>query len=126
MRALFAAVFAAALLAPPAAAQETSLDELIVRARKRDAGAEYALGMKAYEGRGVPRNFGQAFRLVERAAKRGHLEAQNTAGFFLQHGIGTAADLSRARDWYEIAAARGLASAQVNLCLLYTSDAADE
>jgi hypothetical protein len=99
----------------PAAAQDGALDELIARARKRDAAAEYALGMRAYEGRGVPRDAGQAFRLVERAAKRGHLEAQNALGFFLQHGVGTAADPVRAREWYETAAARDHARAQVNL-----------
>ena len=60
-----------------ATAQDASLEELIARAKKRDAHAEYVLGMRAYEGRGVPRDPAQALRLVERAAKRGHLEAQN-------------------------------------------------
>ena len=36
--------------------------------------------------------------LVERAARRGHLEAQNTLGFFLQHGVGTTPDPAKARD----------------------------
>jgi len=107
------ALLAAAAL--NAAAQDASLEELIARAKKRDADAEYILGMRAYEGRGVPRNPSQALRLVERAAKRGHLEAQNTLGFFLQHGVGTAPDPVRAREWYETAAARNQARAQVNL-----------
>ena len=64
-----AVLIAAAAL--PAAGQDAALEELIARARKRDADAEFALGMRAYEGRGVPRNPSQAFRLVERAAKRG-------------------------------------------------------
>jgi len=108
-----------AVTALAAAAQDPSLDELIARAKKRDADAEYALGMRAYEGRGVPRDPGQAFRLMERAAKRGQLEAQNALGFFLQHGVGTAADPARAREWYAAAAERGHARAQVNLGWLY-------
>jgi len=117
IRAIAAALIASTALA--AAAQDASIDELIARAKKRDAEAEYALGMRAYEGRGVPRDPSQAFRLVERAAKRGQLEAQNTLGFFLQHGVGTAADPGRAKEWYETAAARDHARAQVNLGWLY-------
>src|SRR6187455_925268 len=99
----------------PALAQDASLEELIARARKRDAEAEYALGMRAYEGRGMPRNPRQAYQLVERAAGRGHLEAQNTLGYFLQHGVGLPAHLPGAREWYEKAASRGHVRAQVNL-----------
>jgi len=88
-----AALFAfAGLLAGAAyggAAQDASIEELIAAARKHDPEAEYELGMRAYEGRGVPHNARQAYQLVERAAGRGHLEAQNTLGYFLQHGIGT-------------------------------------
>ena len=117
IRVIAAALIACTALA--AAAQEVSLDELLARAKKRDAEAEYLLGMRAYEGRGVPRDPSQALRLVERAAKRGQLEAQNTLGFFLQHGVGTAPDPVRAREWYETAAARDHARAQVNLGWLH-------
>lgn len=110
-----AALLCAALACPPAGAQDASLDDLIARAKKRDAVAEYALGMMAYEGRGVPRNPSQALRLVERAAQRGHLDAMNAAGFFLQHGVGAEPDPARAREWYQVAADRGHAQAQVNL-----------
>ncbi len=109
-----------------ACAQEPSLDELIARARKRDAEAEYALGLRAYEGRGVARDPVQALRLVERAAQHGNLEAQNTYGFFLQHGVGTAPDPVRAKQWYETAAERGNAGAQVNLGWMYQQGLATE
>ena len=118
-RAIHATLALLAAVTLNAAAQDASVDELIARAKKRDAAAEYNLGMRAYEGRGVPRDPGQALRLVERAAKRGHLEAQNAYGFFLQHGVGAAADPARAREWYETAAARDHARAQVNLGWLH-------
>ena len=115
LRAL-AAVFAClALFASAAGAQEPALDDLLARAKKRDAAAEYALGMRAYEGRGLPRNPSQARRLMERAAQRGHLDAMNALGFFLQHGVGAEPDPAKAREWYQLAAERGHAGAQVNI-----------
>lgn len=101
-------------LLPAALAQAPSVDELLARAKKRDAQAEYTLGLMAYEGRGVPRSPSQARRLMERAALRGHLDAQNTLGFFLQHGVGGSVNLEKAREWYEAAADRGHALAQAN------------
>jgi hypothetical protein len=56
---------------------------------------------------------------MQRAAQHGYIEAQNTYGFFLQHGIGTEPDPARALPWYEAAANRGHAHAQVNLGWLY-------
>lgn len=97
-----------------AVAQSPSVDDLIARAKKRDAEAEYRLGLMTYEGRGVPRSPSQARRLMERAAIRGHLDAQNTLGFFLQHGVGGAVNLEKAREWYEAAADRGHPLAQAN------------
>lgn len=107
-------LLALATLLPAAAAQTPSVDELLARAKKRDAEAEYTLGRMAYEGRGVPRNPSQARRLMERAAIRGHLDAQNILGFFHQHGVGGPVDLEKAREWYEAAADRGHALAQAN------------
>src|SRR4051794_39681545 len=60
-----------------------ALDALIDRARKRkDADAEYALGLMTYKGAGLEPNARQAFRLVERAAGKGLPEAMNTLGYF--------------------------------------------
>ena len=49
---------------------QTALESLVdIVRRKKDADAEYALGMMAYEGRGLERNARQAFQLIERAAE---------------------------------------------------------
>ena len=79
------------------------MEDLIARARKRDADAEYTLAMMAYEGRGVPRDLGQALRLMERAARRGHLDAQNALRLFpaARRRRGSPNPV-RARDWYEV------------------------
>jgi len=97
-----------------------ALDQLIELARKKkDADAEYALGLMIYEGRGLERNHRQAFQLVERAAAQGHAEACNTLGYFHQHGIGTPADQAQAFDWYRRGAEAGSARAQTNLGWFY-------
>ena len=93
-----------------------ALDALIGLVRKeKDADAEFALAMLIYEGRGLVRNLDQAFRLMERAAGRGHAAAGNMLGFFYQYGIGVAADSAKALAWYEKAAESGDARAQTNL-----------
>src|SRR4051812_48319260 len=58
------------------AGDRTALDALLELVRKKkDADAEYALGLMAYEGRGLARNTKQAFGLVERASSKGNAEA---------------------------------------------------
>lgn len=96
-----------------------AIKSLVELSRKRDADAEYALGLMAHEGRGLQRNLRQAFRLVERAAGRGHVEAQNTLGYFHQHGLGTVANAGQALTWYRRSAEAGNPRAQVNMGWLY-------
>ncbi len=104
------------LAAEAAGGDRAALDALVERARSRkDADAEYALGLMAYEAKGLERNPGQAFRLVERAAAKGHAEACNTLGYFHQYGIGTPVDLAQALAWFRRGAEAGSAGAQNNL-----------
>lgn len=97
----------------------TAIKTLIELARKKDADAEYALGLMTYEGRGFARNLKQAFALVERAAGRGHAEARNTLGYFFEHGIGTAKNPAQALTWYQRGADAGNARAQSNIGWLH-------
>ena len=92
---------------------------LLESVARRDAEGEYALARLVYEGRGFAPDAGQARRLAERAATRGHVAAQNMLGFLWQHGLGGERDLSEARRWFDIAAGSGNADAQVNLGWLY-------
>jgi len=94
-----------------AAARVALLDSVA----RRDAEAEFTLAKLVFEGRGFARDAGQARRLAERAAGRGHAGAQNMLGFFWQHGLGGARDAIEARRWYEQAANAGDPDAQVNL-----------
>jgi uncharacterized protein len=97
-----------------------ALDALVEAVRKRkDADAEYALGLLAYEGRGLARNGRQAFSLVERAAAKGHAEAANLLGYFHEHGIGTPVNPALALASYRRGAEAGSARARANLGWYY-------
>ena len=97
-----------------------ALESLLEMARRRrDADAEYALGIMAYEGRGLERNSKQAFQLMERAAAKGHAEASNILGYFYEHGIGTGMDMTHALAAYRKGAEGGSARAKTNLGWLY-------
>ena len=98
----------------------SALDSLVDIARRRkDADAEYALGVLAYEGRGLERNSKQAFQLFERAAAKGHAEAGNLLGYFYEHGIGTRVNLEQAAAAYKRGAEAGSARARTNLGWFY-------
>jgi TPR repeat protein len=99
---------------------QAALSALVDIARKnRDADAEYALGVMAYEGRGLERNLNQAFGLVSRAAAKGHADASNTLGFFYEHGVATPVDLAKALASYRRGAEGGSARARTNLGWFY-------
>ena len=72
-----------------------------------------------------------AYRWLQDAAQRGHAQAQTSLGLLYAHGLGVAMDEELALAWFARAAEQGDVAAQTNLaamylCLLYTSDAADE
>ncbi len=55
-------------------------------------------------------------------AEAGNAESQNLVGFMLFHGEGVRMDRSRARMWFERAAAQGNPRAQRNLAIMRTQD----
>jgi TPR repeat protein len=100
--------------------EQSAIESLIELARRdKDADAEHALGVLAYEGRGLERNFRQALQLFERAAAKGHPEASNMLGYFFEHGIGTNVDLPKAFAAYKRGAEAGSARARTNLGWFY-------
>lgn len=100
--------------------ERAAIESLIELARRdKDAEAEYALGVLAYEGRGLERNYRQSFQLFERSAAKGHAEAGNMLGYFFEHGIGTQVDLPKATTAYTRAAQAGSPRARTNLGWFY-------
>lgn len=60
-----------------------------------------------------------AFRWMMRAAKAGHIAAQNNIGLSYLHGLGVEQKDKEAFDWFEKSAKQGLPYAQSELAMLY-------
>jgi localization factor PodJL len=113
--------------AAPHGAHATSPDRLPLSmsaslraaAAKGDPGAEYEIGQRYAEGRGVPQNLSDAAEWYDRAAKQGLPPAQFRLGGFYEKGFGVKRDLDAARRLYLAAADAGNAKAMHNLAVLY-------
>ena len=81
--------------------------------------AEYEIGMRYAEGRGVPLNLLEAARWLERAANHDVVPAQYRLGSLYEKGQGVKKDLEKARRLYRSAADRGNAKAMHNLAVLH-------
>lgn len=60
-----------------------------------------------------------AFRYMLRAAKAGHIAAQNNIGLSYLHGLGVDKNQKKAFFWFEKSAKQGLSYAQSELAMLY-------
>src|SRR5271166_140361 len=101
---------------PPAAG---SLSDLLARAGKGEAAAEYSLGRMYVEGRDVARDFGQAARWYRKAGDQGYAEAENALGILYDNGQGVPQDHAEAARWYRKAADRGDPDAAFDLGVMY-------
>jgi localization factor PodJL len=81
--------------------------------------AEYEIGMRYSEGRGVPANLEIALQWFERAASKGLAPALYRLGSLYEKGQGVKKDLEKARQFYIAGADKGNAKAIHNLAVLY-------
>ncbi len=84
-----------------------------------DAAAQYEVGIRFAEGRGVAQNGEGAVRWLDRAAKAGFAPALFRLGGLYEKGIGVKKDLVASRDHYRAAADKGHGKAMHNLAVLY-------
>ena len=110
----------AAAPARPAAAL-TPLDKLTQLANAGNARAEMVVGLKYFDGDGVPVNDAEAAKWLERAAEQGMAVAQYRLGTMYERGRGVAADPARAVHWYQLAAQAGNRKAMYNLAVANAS-----
>jgi localization factor PodJL len=114
--------------APPRGAGVTKGDKLPgtiggalrAAAAEGDPAAEYEIGLRYSEGRGMPQNLAEAADWFDRAAKQGLAPAQFRLGGFYEKGFGVKKDLDAARRLYSAAAEAGNATAMHNLAVLYS------
>jgi localization factor PodJL len=81
--------------------------------------AEYEIGVRYSEGRGVAIDLELAAQWFESAAKHGLAPAQYRLGSLYEKGLGVKKDLNKARQLYLQAADKGNAKAVHNLAVLY-------
>jgi localization factor PodJL len=81
-------------------------------------GAQYELGQRLFEGRGIAQDQHAAALWFERAASSGFAPAQFRIGALYQKGVGVARDAAEAKRWYARAAEAGNARAAHNLAVM--------
>ncbi|MCC6780504.1 MAG: SEL1-like repeat protein [Hyphomicrobiales bacterium] len=88
-------------------------------ALKGDPAAQFEVGMRLAEGRGVPQSMSEAAEWLERAAKQGLAPARFRLGGLYEKGLGVQRNPSEARRLYLAAGEAGHAKALHNLAVLY-------
>ena len=86
---------------------------------KGEAAAQFEIGQRYAEGRGLPQNFAEAAEWFERAAKQGLAPAQFRLGGLHEKGLGVKKNPDAARRFYLAAGEAGNAKALHNLAVLY-------
>jgi uncharacterized protein len=100
-----------------------ALEELQPLVEKGDARSQYAMGVMAENGFGMPVDLSQAAAWYLKAANQGNTDAQFNLGAMYEHGIGMPADPAQAAYWYRPAAEAGDIDALSNLGVLYEKGA---
>ena len=86
---------------------------------KGDARSQYAMGVMAENGFGMPKNPKVAADWYLKAAKQGNTDAQYNLGAMHEHGVGIPVNYVEAARWYTPAAEQGDIDALSNLGVLY-------
>ncbi len=92
---------------------------LLCQADQGDLKAQFELALAFELGRGVPQDYGVAYKWYREAARRGLPGAQNNLAGMYERGNGIAQDYSQAAKWYRKAADGGNIEAQSNLGQMY-------
>jgi TPR repeat protein len=96
-----------------------ALKEITPLAKAGNADAEHLLGLMYYMGRGVARDYKQAFSWHYKAAQKGKADAQYVVGAMYYTGNSVLPDQKLAVAWFRKAAEQGHAQAQHALGLMY-------
>lgn len=101
----------------------TAIRQLQPLADKGEPRSQYAMGVMAENGFGMPKNLTQAAAWYRKAAEQGNTDAQFNLGAMHEHGIGMPVNYAQAARWYRPAAAAGDIDALSNLGVLYEKGA---
>jgi hypothetical protein len=105
--------------APPPIQAPLTVGQLKQEAEKGDAGAQFELGVRYHEGRGVSQSYVEALRWFLMAANQNLPDAEFNVGVMYEKGRGVQPDYQEAGLWYRKAAALEYAPALYNLGVMY-------
>jgi hypothetical protein len=88
---------------------------VIDQTERGDAEAQYNLGVKYAEGKGVPQDYKKAFEWYTKAAEQGDIMAQFYLGVMYEKGLGVPQNHEEAIEWWRKAAAAGVVNAKNKL-----------
>ncbi len=86
-----------------------------------DPSAQFEVGARLAEGKGIDQDFKNAIEWYQRSASHGFAQAQYRIGTHYERGLGVEKDAERARVWYQRAAEQGNVKAMHNLAVLSTN-----
>ena len=96
-----------------------ALKEITPLAKAGNADAQHLLGLMYYMGRGVQRDYKQAFFWHDKAARQGKADAEYVVGAMYYTGNAVPQDQKLAVEWFRKAAEQGHPDAQYALGLMY-------
>ena len=82
-------------------------ERLLPAAERGNPKAQYNLGVLYHSGKGVAKDFQQAFKWYRKAAEQGHMKAQYYCALLLHNGRGTAKNDEEAVMWLHKSAEQG-------------------
>ncbi|WP_193771381.1 tetratricopeptide repeat protein [Candidatus Magnetaquicoccus inordinatus] len=91
------------------------LEQLRIRAEAQEREAQYRLGERYFEGKGVAIDYAEAMYWWRRAAEQQDPRAQNGVGTLYDNGKGVKKDYREAARWFRLAANQGHLMARRNL-----------
>ena len=98
---------------------EVNKRSILKAAEQGHAWAQFNLGVRYANGRGVPKDVVEAAEWCRKAAEQGHAKAQFNLGAMYAHGWGVLQDAAEATRWYRKAAGQGHVEAQWRMGLSY-------
>lgn len=97
----------------------SGMQSLIARAQAGEAAAQFELGRRYEDGRGVAQSDAKAVKWFRKAAQKDNSQGQNSLGVMYAEGRGVKQNKQEAVHWYRMAAQHGLPEGFYNLAISY-------
>jgi len=104
---------------PALAAAKANFESVKAAAAAGDAAKLHELGDLHYAGKGIGRNYAEAYKAYLAAAEKGNVLSEATVAWMLRNGQGVSRDYKKSMEWYTKAANKGHVESQLGLAEIY-------